>query len=69
MQPTYSYPEIKKLLYSLDLGGINILRELIEEEENCYQPYELKALLKLLHLRKLYVTRNEIKFEYLLSFN
>ncbi len=69
MQPTYSFSEIKSLIPSLDLSTLPVLQQLIEEENNAYPPVEIKALYKLICLRNRYLTRNAVKFEYLLSFN
>ncbi len=69
MQPTYSFSEIKSLVRSLDLSTLTILQQLIEEEKTGYQPVEIKALYKFISLRNRYLTRNAVKFEYLLSFN
>ncbi len=69
MQPTYSFSEIKSLIRSLDHSTLPVLSQLIEEERSGYPPYEIKALFKFIFLRSRYLTRNEVKFEYLLSFN
>jgi len=69
MQATYSFPEIKSLIRSLDYSSINILEELVEEEKECFSMHELKALHKFLQLKNKQFVRNEVKVEYLLSFN
>jgi len=69
MQATYSFPEIKSLIRSLDHTSVNILAELVEEEKECFSAYELKALHKFLQLKNKQLVRNEVKVEYLLSFN
>ncbi|MCW3113977.1 MAG: hypothetical protein JWR18_2373 [Segetibacter sp.] len=69
MEATYSFPEIKSLIRSLDYSSINILEELVEEEKECFSPVELKALYKFLQLKNKAFVRNEVNSEYLLSFN
>jgi len=69
MQPTYSLSEVKTLIRSLDSSAIIILQQLIDEEKEGYTSIELKALYKFVFLRNRYLTRNEVKFDYLLSFN
>ena len=69
MQPTYSVSEIKLLIKSLDLSSINILRELVEEEKKDFAGYELKAIFKFIQLRNKELVGNEVKTEFLLSFN
>ena len=69
MQATYSFPEIKSLIRSLDYSSVNILEELIEEEKECYSQPELRALHRFLQLKNKQFIRNEVQFEYLLSFN
>lgn len=69
MEATYSFPEIKSMIRSLDYSSITILQELVEEEKECFSPLELKALYKFLQLRNKACIRNEVSFEYLLSFN
>lgn len=69
MQPTYSFREIKSLIRTLDLSSINILRELVEEEKECYNVHELKAFYRFLQLKSRQVVSNEVKLDYLLSFN
>ena len=69
MQPTYSLTEIKSLVRSLDFNSINILKALVEEEKECYTLYELKAIYKFIELKNKASVRNEVKLEFLLSFN
>ncbi len=69
MQPTYSVSEIKLLIKSLDISAINILRELVEEEKKDFAQYELKAISKFIQLKNKELAGNEIKTEFLLSFN
>jgi hypothetical protein len=69
MEPTYSFTEVKSLISSLDLSTLKVLQQLVEEEKNCYPSYELKALRKFIQLVHKHLTQNEVKFEYLLSFN
>ncbi|HLL43410.1 MAG TPA: hypothetical protein VK369_09740 [Segetibacter sp.] len=69
MQPTYSVSEIKLLIKSLDLSSIEILHELVEEEKNGFAEYELKAISKFIQLKNKEIVGNEVKTEFLLSFN
>jgi hypothetical protein len=69
MEPTYSFSEVKRLVRSLDLPTLKVLQKLIDEEKSCYAPYEVKALRKIIQLTNKHLTQNEVKFEYLLSFN
>jgi len=69
MQATYSFPEIKSLIRSLDYSSVNLLEELIEEEKECFSMHEIRALQRFLLLKNKQFVRNEVKFEYLLSFN
>lgn len=69
MRATYSFPEIKSLIRTLDYTSLNILKELVEEEKECYTPYEVRALHRFLQLKHKQFLRNEVKVEYLLSFN
>lgn len=69
MQATYSFSEIKSLIRSLDHSSITILEELIEEEKDSYSSYEQTALRRFLQLKNKQYVRNEVKLEYLLSFN
>ena len=69
MQPTYSFSEIKLLLKSLDINSLNILSELIDDDEACYKIYELKAIRKILQIVAKVLVQNEVKMEFLLSFN
>ena len=69
MQPTYSVSEIKLLIKSLDLSSIKILCELVEEEKRAFAEYELKAISKFIQLKNKELVGNEVKTEFLLSFN
>lgn len=69
MQPTYSVSEIKLLIKSLDISSINVLIELVEEEKKGFADYELKAIYKFIQLKNKELAGNEIKTEFLLSFN
>lgn len=69
MQATYSFPEIKSLIRSLDYSSVNILEELVEEEKECFSVHELRALQRFVQLKNKQLVRNEVKFEYLLAFN
>jgi hypothetical protein len=69
MQPTYTVSEIKSLIKSLDLSSIKILRELVEEEKRDFAEYELKAISKFIQLKNKELVGNEVKTEFLLSFN
>jgi len=69
MQPTYSFTEIKSLIRSLDVTDIFILEEIVEEERECFSELQLKAFHKFMQLKNKSVVRNELQFEYLLSYN
>ncbi len=69
MQPTYSVSEIKLLIKSLDVFSIKILLELVEEEKKDFAEYELKAISKFIQLKNKELVGNEVKTEFLLSFN
>jgi hypothetical protein len=69
MGATYSFDEIKTLIRSLDFSSVAILEELVEEEKECYDGYELRAFNRFLQLKNKQLVRNELKFEYLLSYN
>lgn len=69
MQPTYSVSEIKLLIKSLDISSIKVLLELVEEEKRDFAEYELKAILKFIQLKNKELVGNEVKTEFLLSFN
>lgn len=69
MQPTYSFPEIKSLIRSLDFSSIPLLEELFEEEKECYTPYEIRAFRRFMVLKNKQMVQNELRLEYLLSFN
>lgn len=69
MQATYSFPEIKSLVRSLDFPAVKILEELIEEEKECFSWHEQRALHRFLQLKNKHFVGNEVQFDYLLSFN
>jgi hypothetical protein len=69
MQPTYSFTEIKSLIRSLDYHSADLLKELIEEEQERFSLPEIRAFQRILQLKNRQIVRNEVKFEYLLSFN
>lgn len=69
MQPTYSVAEIKLLIRDLDMASIEILKVLIEEEKDCFLSCELKAINKFIELKNKMLISNEVKVEFLLSFN
>jgi len=69
MQATYSFPEIKSLIRTLDLASVSILKELIEDEKECYDDYQLRAIDRFVKLKTKQFLRNEVQVEYLLSFN
>jgi hypothetical protein len=69
MQPTYSVAEIKLLIRTLDSSSILVLQELVEEEKNGFTSYELKAINKFIEIKNKELVRNEVSFEFLLSFN
>lgn len=54
---------------SLDLNSISILIELVEEEKERFSAAELKAIDKFVQLKQKGVAGNEVKPEFLLSFN
>jgi 5,10-methylene-tetrahydrofolate dehydrogenase/methenyl tetrahydrofolate cyclohydrolase len=69
MRPTYSVAEIKLLIKDLDVSSINVLRELVEEEKECFSPCELKAVNKFIELKNKDFVNSQVKVEFLLSFN
>ena len=69
MRPTYSVAEIKLLIKDLDVSSVNILRELIEEEKECFLACELKAIHKFIELKNYEFISSQVKVEFLLSFN
>jgi hypothetical protein len=69
MRPTYSFQEIKSLIRTLDFSSITILEELVEEEKELYQPCELRAFNRFMNLKNKMLVVNEVKAEFLLSFN
>ncbi|HEX8462600.1 MAG TPA: hypothetical protein VF623_14265 [Segetibacter sp.] len=69
MNPTYSLQEVKTLIKTLDFSSITILEDLIEEEKECYSALELRALTRFAQLKNKHLVVNEVKAEYLLSFN
>lgn len=69
MQPTYSVSEIKLLIRDLDMSSISVLQELVEEEKEGFTACELKAVYKFIELKNKELIRNEVKVEFLLSFN
>lgn len=69
MQPTYSVSEIKLLIRDLDIASIIVLQELVEEEKDGFTHCELKAIAKFIALKNSQIAGNEVKLEFLLSFN
>lgn len=69
MQPTYSVSEIKLLIRDLDIASIIVLQELVEEEKDGFTDCELKAIAKFIALKNSQIAGNEVKLEFLLSFN
>jgi len=69
MQPTYSVTEIKSLIRAVDNAALGILRELVEDEKESFTAAELKAIYKFIDLKNKELIRNEVKLEFLLSFN
>jgi len=69
MQPTYSVSEIKLLIRTLDSSSILVLQELVEEEKSGFTSYEFKAINKFIEIKNKELVRNEVSFEFLLSFN
>jgi len=69
MQPTYSVSELKSLIRVLDDASFDILKELVEDERESFTQPELKAIQKFLELKQNELIKNEVKLEFLLSFN
>ncbi len=69
MQPTYSVAEIKSLIRAVDAASFGILQELVEEEKEGFTASELKVIHKFIELKNKELVRNEVKLEFLLSFN
>lgn len=69
MQATYSFAEIKSLVRSLDFSAISLLNELVEEEKECFSSLELKAIERFMKVKNKQLVKNEVKLEFLLSFN
>ncbi len=69
MQATYSFPEIKSLIRSLDYASVNLLEEIVEEEKECFSMPEIRALQRFQQLKHKHFARNQVKLDYLLSFN
>ena len=69
MQQTYSVAEIKSLIRAVDYASFSILEELVEDEKDLFDAFELKAIYKFLKLKKQELVRNEVNIEFLLSFN
>lgn len=69
MQPTYSVAEIKSLIRVLDEASFSILKELVEDEKEGFAPLELKVIYKFIALKNKELVKNEVKLEFLLSFN
>jgi hypothetical protein len=57
------------MIRSFDYSAVSILQQLVEEEKECYTGYELKAISKFLLVKSKSLVENEVKLEYLLSFN
>ncbi len=69
MQPTYSVAEIKSLIRVLDDASFSMLQELVEDEKEGFTPLELKTIHKFIELKNKELAGNEVKLEFLLSFN
>ncbi len=69
MRPTYSFSEIKSLIRSLDAVSTKILSELIEDERDCFTDCEWRALQRFIKLKQAGLVHNQVKCDYLLSFN
>jgi hypothetical protein len=69
MQSTYSFPEVKSLVRSLDFSSLNLLKELVEEERECFSTFELRAIERFLKVKNRQFVKNEVKLDFLLSFN
>ena len=59
MQPTYSFPEIQALILTLDVDGIDALRELIQEEKTLYTHAELLVIYQRIMERVLAMWKSE----------
>jgi len=69
MEPTYSFKEIKALIRTLDFTSFTILEKLVEEEKDGYTEPELRAFIRFRKLKNKQLVMNEVKAEFLLSFN
>ena len=69
MQPTYSVAEIKSLIRVVDDATFSILQELVEDEKESFTPSELKLIYKFIDVKNKQLVKNEVKLEFLLSFN
>lgn len=69
MQATYSIAEVKNLLRTVELDEINILKQVLLEEADCYETTEIQALTKMIEIRIKYLTRTSLSFEYPICWN
>lgn len=59
MQPTYTFAEIQALIPTLDVDGIDALRELIQEEKAMYSHSELLVIYQRIMERVLEMWKSE----------
>ena len=59
MQPTYSFTEIQTLIPTLDVDGIDALRELVQEEKSLYTHAELLVIYQRIMERVLAMWKSE----------
>ena len=69
MEATYSIPEVKSLLRTVELEEINILKQVLLEDADCYSPAEIQALTKMIELRIKFLTRTSLSFDFKISLN
>jgi hypothetical protein len=69
MQLTYSVTEIKLLVRDIDHDCLYLVQELIEEEKELFSTPELKAVYKFIEVKNRQNVENNVKADFLLSFN
>jgi hypothetical protein len=62
MASTYSLDEIKKMIPSLDLTGIEALKKLLLNEKELFQRQEIKTLFALLDARIIWIKNNRAEW-------
>jgi hypothetical protein len=60
MNATYSLIEIKILLRSIGLDEIDILKEVLSDEEDCYTSIEKKAIEQMIRLIPRFLARKQL---------